>query len=47
MPWKDTRIMTLERCHSERGQRFIKDCQRNDYTITALAERFSVSRTTA
>jgi predicted DNA-binding protein YlxM (UPF0122 family) len=48
MPWKNTRIMTLERCYlSDQRQRFIEDYLLNYYSISELAERFTISRRTA
>jgi len=40
MPWKGVTV-------SEQRQRFLEDYQLNYYSITELAERFSISRTTA
>ncbi len=40
MPWRDVTV-------SEQRQRFIEDYLLNYYSITELAERFEISRTTA
>jgi len=40
MPWKGVTV-------SEQRQRFLEDYQLNYYTITEMAERFSISRKTA
>ncbi len=40
MPWKGVTV-------SEQRQRFLEDYQLNYYSITELAERFSISRKTA
>jgi len=40
MPWKGVTV-------SEQKQRFIEDFLLNDYAVTELAERFSISRKTA
>ena len=40
MPWKGVTV-------SEQRQRFLEDYLLNYYTITELADRFSISRTTA
>src|SRR3970040_1991053 len=40
MPWKGVTV-------SEQRQRFLEDYQLNYYSITELADRFSISRTTA
>jgi len=40
MPWKGVTV-------SEQRQRFLEDYQPNYYSVTELAERFSISRTTA
>ena len=40
MPWKGVTV-------SEQRQRFIEDYQLNYYSITELADRFSISRKTA
>ncbi len=40
MPWKGVTV-------SEQRQRFLEDHQLNYYSVTDLAERFGISRTTA
>ena len=40
MPWKGVTV-------SEQRQRFLEDYLLNYYSITELADRFSISRTTA
>ena len=40
MPWRGVTV-------SEQRQRFLEDYQLNYYSVTALAERFGISRTTA
>ena len=40
MPWRGVTV-------SEQRQRFIEDYQLNYYSVTDLAERFGISRTTA
>ncbi len=40
MPWRGVTV-------SEQRQRFLEDYQLNYYSVTELAERFSISRTTA
>jgi len=40
VPWKGVTV-------SEQRQRFLEDYQQNYYSVTELAERFSISRTTA
>ena len=40
MPWRGVTV-------SEQRQRFLKDCQLSYYSVTELADRFSVSRKTA
>ena len=40
MPWRGVTV-------SEQRQRFLEDHQLNYYSVTELAERFSISRTTA
>ena len=40
MPWRGVTV-------SEQRQRFLEDYQLNYYSVTELAERFGISRTTA